>query len=114
MDRWKATKTYRPEFQTAECGPQRSLEVSDTFLLFHGGLELSRHVSCMWAIYLVPVLSRILGDLVLSGCYDNTVNIFGIQGDKKLVIPGHSGPVKVREYQCWGSASFWASRIRIH
>jgi hypothetical protein len=49
---------------------------------------------------------------VLSGCYDNTVNIFGIQGDKKLVIPGHSGPVKVREkmlsysQQCCGSGMF--------
>jgi hypothetical protein len=41
---------------------------------------------------------RILGDLILTGCYDNTVNIFGIDGDKKLVIPGHSGPVKVRLY----------------
>jgi hypothetical protein len=55
---------------------------------------------------------RILGDLVLSGCYDNTVNIFGIQGDKKLVIPGHSGPVKVREkilsycQQCCGPGMF--------
>jgi hypothetical protein len=38
---------------------------------------------------------RIQGDLVLSGCYDNTVNIFGIDGEKKLVIPGHGGPVKV-------------------
>jgi hypothetical protein len=30
MDRWKATKTYRPDYQTANCGRQRSLELSDT------------------------------------------------------------------------------------
>jgi hypothetical protein len=44
---------------------------------------------------LTPLVLRIQGDLVLSGCYDNTVNIFGIDGEKKLVIPGHGGPVKV-------------------
>lgn len=37
---------------------------------------------------------RVCGDLVLTGCYDNTVNIWTIAGQKKLVIPGHVGPVK--------------------
>lgn len=37
---------------------------------------------------------RVCGDLVLSGCYDNTVNIWSIEGVKKLVIPSHSAPVK--------------------
>jgi len=32
--------------------------------------------------------------LVLSGCYDNTVNLWNTNGDKLLTIPGHSGPVK--------------------
>ncbi len=45
MDRWKASTTYRPDYQKADGGPQRSLEVSDTLL--HGGLDSSRHVSCM-------------------------------------------------------------------
>ncbi len=44
MDRWKATKTYRPDYQTADGGPQLSLEVSD--ILLHGGLDSSRHVCC--------------------------------------------------------------------
>ncbi len=57
-----------------------------------------QHWFCVEDFFLSLIgIVRILGDLVLSGCYDNTVNIFGIQGDKKLVIPGHSGPVKVRE-----------------
>jgi len=34
------------------------------------------------------------GDLVLTGCYDNTVNIWNIDGTKVLVIPGHTQPVK--------------------
>jgi len=37
---------------------------------------------------------RICGDLVLTGCYDNTVNIWSVEGEKKLVIPSHVGPVK--------------------
>jgi len=37
---------------------------------------------------------RVCGDLVLSGCYDNTVNIWSVTGEKKLVIPSHSAPVK--------------------
>jgi len=31
---------------------------------------------------------------ILSGCYDNTVNIWNTEGEKLLTIPGHSGPVK--------------------
>jgi len=34
------------------------------------------------------------GDMVLTGCYDNTVNIWNISGAKVLVIPGHTQPVK--------------------
>jgi len=41
---------------------------------------------------------RIEGDLVLSGCYDNTVNIWTLRGEKKLVIPGHGGPVKAVDW----------------
>jgi len=37
---------------------------------------------------------RLCGDLILSGCYDNTVNIWSLEGVKKLVIPSHSAPVK--------------------
>jgi len=37
---------------------------------------------------------RVCGDLVLTGCYDNTVNIWNVDGEKKLVIPSHVGPVK--------------------
>jgi len=36
----------------------------------------------------------VCGELVLTGCYDNTVNIWSVQGEKVLVIPSHSGPVK--------------------
>lgn len=36
----------------------------------------------------------VLGDLVLTGCYDNTVNIWSVAGTKTLVIPGHTQPVK--------------------
>ena len=36
----------------------------------------------------------VLGDLVLTGCYDNTVNIWRVSGAKVLVIPGHNQPVK--------------------
>ena len=36
----------------------------------------------------------VLGDLVLTGCYDNTVNIWSVSGAKVLVIPGHTQPVK--------------------
>ncbi len=46
MDMWKAIKkTHRPDYQTADGGTQRSLEVTDTFI--HGGLDSSRHVSCI-------------------------------------------------------------------
>ena len=31
---------------------------------------------------------------ILSGCYDNTVNIWTTEGEKLLTIPGHSGPIK--------------------
>ena len=37
---------------------------------------------------------RVCEGLVLSGCYDNTVNIWSSTGEKKLVIPSHSAPVK--------------------
>nr|XP_042903643.1 ribosome biogenesis protein WDR12 homolog [Parasteatoda tepidariorum] len=33
-------------------------------------------------------------DWILSGCYDNTVHIWSIDGEHKLTIPGHSAPVK--------------------
>jgi len=36
----------------------------------------------------------VLGNLVLTGCYDNTVNLWTVEGQKTLVIPSHSGPVK--------------------
>lgn len=33
--------------------------------------------------------------LILSACYDNTVNLWSaVDGSKKLTIPGHSGPVR--------------------
>ena len=31
---------------------------------------------------------------ILTGCYDNTVNIWTIKGTHKLTIPGHTAPVK--------------------
>lgn len=31
---------------------------------------------------------------ILSGCYDNTVNIWTVDGKHLLTIPGHSGPIK--------------------
>ena len=34
------------------------------------------------------------GSLVVTGCYDNTVNIWRVEGGKVLVIPGHTQPVK--------------------
>ena len=34
------------------------------------------------------------GEMVVTGCYDNTVNIWNIDGTKVLVIPGHNQPVK--------------------
>ena len=34
------------------------------------------------------------GDLVVTGCYDNTVNIWRVGGGKVLVIPGHTQAVK--------------------
>ena len=34
------------------------------------------------------------GSLVVTGCYDNTVNIWRAEGGKVLVIPGHTQPVK--------------------
>merc|ERR1712142_751615 len=35
-----------------------------------------------------------LNRYVLSGCYNNTVNIWTTEGEKLLTIPGHSGPIK--------------------
>lgn len=35
-----------------------------------------------------------LKNYILSGCYDNTVNIWNTEGEKLLTIPGHSGPIK--------------------
>ncbi|XP_035206556.1 ribosome biogenesis protein WDR12 homolog [Stegodyphus dumicola] len=35
-----------------------------------------------------------MGKWILSGCYDNTVHIWTVEGDHKLTIPGHSAPVK--------------------
>jgi len=37
---------------------------------------------------------RVSGDLVLTGAYDNTVNLWTVSGTKRLVIPSHSAPVK--------------------
>lgn len=31
---------------------------------------------------------------ILTGCYDNTVNIWTVDGKHLLTIPGHAGPVK--------------------
>lgn len=31
---------------------------------------------------------------ILSGCYDNTVNIWTVDGKHLLTIPGHNGPIK--------------------
>lgn len=31
---------------------------------------------------------------ILTGCYDNTINIWTIQGQHVLTIPGHTGPIK--------------------
>jgi len=41
---------------------------------------------------------RSYSDLILTGCYDNTVNIWTSSGEKRLVIPGHSGPVKAVDW----------------
>lgn len=34
------------------------------------------------------------GTWILTGTYDNTVNLWTVRGEHKLTIPGHSGPVK--------------------
>lgn len=34
------------------------------------------------------------GKWILTGTYDNTVNLWTTKGEHKLTIPGHSGPVK--------------------
>jgi hypothetical protein len=49
MDRWKDTKTYRPDYQTADGGTQRSLKTKVSETLLHGGLDSSAmyHVSCI-------------------------------------------------------------------
>lgn len=39
-------------------------------------------------------------NFVLTGCYDNTVNIWTTSGKHILTIPGHEGPVKA---VCWVS-----------
>ena len=31
---------------------------------------------------------------ILTGCYDNTLNIWTAKGELKLTIPGHGGPIK--------------------
>lgn len=31
---------------------------------------------------------------ILSGCYDNSLHLWDLSGSRKLLIPGHSGPVK--------------------
>lgn len=31
---------------------------------------------------------------ILSGCYDNTLHIWDLSGTRKLMIPGHLGPIK--------------------
>jgi len=33
-------------------------------------------------------------DWILTGCYDNTIHLWSVDGTHKLTIPGHSGPVK--------------------
>lgn len=35
---------------------------------------------------------------ILTGCYDNTIHLWTIKGNHKLVIPGHNGPVKAVEW----------------
>lgn len=37
---------------------------------------------------------KVADNLILTGSYDNTINIWTVDGQKKLVIPGHNGPVK--------------------
>lgn len=34
------------------------------------------------------------GSWILSGCYDNTLNLWTMKGEHKLTIPGHDAPVK--------------------
>lgn len=34
------------------------------------------------------------GNWILSGCYDNTLNLWTIKGEHKLTIPGHDAPIK--------------------
>ncbi|KAG1667944.1 Ribosome biogenesis protein WDR12 [Nymphon striatum] len=31
---------------------------------------------------------------ILTGCYDNTIHIWSLDGERKLTLPGHSGPIK--------------------
>jgi len=53
---------------------------------------------------------RLNGDLVLTGCYDNTVNIWSVKGEKKLVIPGHEGPVKAVDWiECTENGGIFVS-----
>jgi len=53
---------------------------------------------------------RLNGDLVLTGCYDNTVNIWSLKGEKKLVIPGHEGPVKAVDWiECTDNGGIFVS-----
>ncbi|KAG8187402.1 hypothetical protein JTE90_016946 [Oedothorax gibbosus] len=47
---------------------------------------------------------------ILSGCYDATVHIWGIDGEHKLTIPGHAAPVKsVAWLKCDDSGSTFVS-----
>uniref|UniRef100_A0A336M4V3 Ribosome biogenesis protein WDR12 homolog n=1 Tax=Culicoides sonorensis TaxID=179676 RepID=A0A336M4V3_CULSO len=34
------------------------------------------------------------GDWILTGCYDNSLNIWTIEGKHRLTIPGHDAPIK--------------------
>lgn len=34
------------------------------------------------------------GDWILTGCYDNSLNLWSIEGKHRLTIPGHDAPIK--------------------
>lgn len=34
------------------------------------------------------------GDWILTGCYDNSLNLWSVEGKHRLTIPGHDAPIK--------------------
>ena len=60
-------------------------------------MRFSMKITCMLLYYFDHLYRNqplFYCSFILSGCYDNTVNIWSTEGEKLLTIPGHSGPIK--------------------